>query len=124
MGTMTLMCGGCIAVVAPHFAIPEDGGDLTGIEGGMIVVFGVVLIFLSLPVLLAGYGIQRRKQWGRVLTIILATLSGILAISHIVRLNPQAISLVYGGYTVFVLFILLRPKYAAEFRSRIPSERE
>lgn len=133
MGTISLTCGGCYtSFFIPEGPPPNPGETLVGL------VIGLGFIFLALPPFLAGFGIQRRKQWGRVLSLILGVLGGILAVlngalavSEFLSSRPPgpfilvlSISILYGGYTIFVLFILLRPKYAAEFRSSSPSEGE
>lgn len=133
MGTISLTCGGCYtSLFIPEGPPRNPGVTLVGL------VIGLGFIFLSLPPFLAGFGIQRRKQWGRILSLILgvlggilAVLFGVLAVSEFLSSRPPgpfmivlSISILYGGYTTFVMVILLRPKYAAEFCAPSPSEGE
>jgi len=89
------------------------GPEIMGWAGGIIVGVGIVIALLGLPSMLAGYGVQKRRPWGRVLTIVLAGLCCILALLHLINLSPFA--LLYGGYSVYVLVILLKAQYAEEF---------
>ncbi len=49
-----------------------EAGAALGALGG---VFAVVVAILALPQLLAGIGLHKRKNWGRILTFIVAALS-------------------------------------------------
>ena len=44
------------------------------LAGGIGVVFAVIMSIAALPNLLAGYGLLKRRQWGRVLAIIVAVI--------------------------------------------------
>lgn len=62
---------------------------LSGVAGGLMsqepdaalaagtcgTVVAVIIAVLSLPNLLAGFGLQKRKEWARILTIILSVLN-------------------------------------------------
>lgn len=127
MGAVHVACGGCFAVFGTAFAgllagaasmdadveDPEAFQAIAGFAGGVFVVVGIVIVLLALPAFLAGYGVQGRKQWGRILTIVLAVLSGLLVMLHAINLSPGV--LLYGGYTIYTLVILLQPQYAEEF---------
>ena len=89
----------------------QGGGFLavvTGIMGICIMVFGV-------PMIIAGIGVIKRRQWGRVLTIVLGSISIAFAVLNLIGLNIIGV-LVNGGYAVLVFVILLNKQYAAEFR--------
>ena len=51
------------------------GGDLIRIMGILSAFLGGVFTVLSLPGILAGIGLIRRKTWGRVLALVLGFLS-------------------------------------------------
>jgi hypothetical protein len=65
-------------------------------------VAGVMCIILSIPALLSGYGLMQRKQWARILTMILAALS----------IPSVPVGTAYG---IWVFVVLLDKKYADEF---------
>jgi hypothetical protein len=63
---------------------------------------GVMCVILSIPALLSGYGLMNRKQWGRILTMVLGALS----------LPSIPVGTAYG---IWVFVVLLDKKYAEEF---------
>jgi hypothetical protein len=69
-----------------------------------VFAIGIFAIILSIPALLSGYGLMNRQRWGRVLTLILGTIS-------ILTLNPLGMA-----YGVWTFIVLLDKKYADEFR--------
>ena len=106
---------GCILVLAitasAGAAIEQQAAQNPGNEeavqaarmlaGGFLTVVMVVGGIASLVHLAAGWGVQNREQWGRILTLILGGMA-------ILSMN-----LLYG---IFVLFVLLNKEYAEEFR--------
>jgi hypothetical protein len=109
-GVLNLLCGGfCIVflfLVAPVFEDSgADSGILSVIGSGIL---GVTMI-ISLPQLIAGYGVGKRSQWGRTLTIVLGFISAVLAVV------VPALLVLHAGYAVTVLVILFNSQYAAEF---------
>ena len=89
----------------------------------VIVIFGVPACFS----LLAGYGLIKRHEWARILSLVLAVLSGLLCgllvATHIESTDPRSLgdlrslgyTLLFGFYAVFNFVILLNPRFAAEF---------
>jgi hypothetical protein len=61
----------------------------------------------------AGYGVLKRRQWGRIMTLVLGGLTAILALLSLLSLSPTVV--VYAGYTAFVYIVLLNRRYGAEF---------
>jgi len=55
--------------------IPEMGGDVTMILRGVGIGIGAFLIVLSLPEIIAGYGVLKAKEWGRIMTLVLSFLN-------------------------------------------------
>ena len=77
-------------------------GSLAAVEGdptalGVLSIIGLVALVLfavlSLPGILAGYGLLKRRSWGRILAIIM----GILNLFNV------PIGTILGVYTLFVL---------------------
>ena len=90
----------------------------------VIVIFGVPACFS----LLAGYGLIKRHEWARILSLVLAVLSGLfcglLVATAIESTDPRSLgdllsaerfTLLFGFYSVFNFVILLNPRFAAEF---------
>lgn len=95
----------------------NDSPDTNGL-GLYIRIFlwGRMSIFklMSLGAAGAGIGIQRRRKWGRVLTIVLGFLvfPGMLVLMSL----PVPLGLFCLPYAVFVLTVLLSRRSAAAFR--------
>lgn len=125
-GGAQILCGACLGILGGSLfgmlgiAAGQDP-DLDpearigfGVVTGMFVLLGIILALLGLPSILAGYGIQKRAQWGRILTIVLGVLAALAALAQLLSLSP--LGLFHLGYAIFVLVVLFNPKYAAAFR--------
>lgn len=81
------------------FFILTGAGVLSGDTDAMFItstigtIVGFFLTILSLPGIIAGYGLLKRKEWGRVLTLIL----GVLNLINI------PFGTILGIYTLWVL---------------------
>lgn len=67
--------------------------DAVAVLGVVGTAVGLLLAALSLPGLLAGYGLLRRKMWGRTLALVVG----------IINLVNVPIGTLIGAYTVWVL---------------------
>ena len=79
----------------------------------MLVMVAVLIVVSGILSLLAGYGVIKRRHWGRVLSLVLAGLSGLFALRSAASLEFSFP--VFGVYFVFVYIILLNSRFAAEF---------
>ena len=88
-----------------------------GVMGVAAVWAGVCMMIFAAPTIIAGIGVLNRRQWGRILTLILGALSGLGALLNLTGL-PRSLPniIVAGGYCALVYVILLKKEYAAEFR--------
>jgi len=88
-----------------------------GMFAGFGALFGVCIMLFAIPTILAGVGVMNRRQWGRILTLVLGALAGLSALASLSAL-PKGIPniVISGGYCVLVYVILLNKQYAAEFR--------
>lgn len=130
LGFLQLLCGGCVAFGGGALAgfasqMSQQDPDLdpqsaemleraAQIGGGLIIALGIAYLLLGVMLLVAGYGVMNRRSWGRVLTLVLGAIAGILAVLAL------ASGEWFGGtanlaYAVFVYVILLNSRYAAEF---------
>jgi hypothetical protein len=83
----------------------SGGREAKAVGGSFAMVFfiaGMLCITLSIPALLSGYGLMQRKQWARILTMILAALS----------IPSVPVGTAYG---VWAFIVLLDKRYADEF---------
>ncbi len=101
-GILILLIGILISVLI------VGGGALSGdataflVTSGVGIVLGIVFIVLSVPSLAAGYGLLKRKEWGRVLAFVMS----------IIALFSFPIGTAVGGYTIWVL---VQPEAREEF---------
>lgn len=87
----------------------QAAGAIGGLFTAVVVGIGIFIIVLSIPTFIAAYGLMQRKQWGRILTLILAALTGLSGIASF----PAGIISI--GYAIWAYVVLLDKKYAAEF---------
>ena len=125
-GGLQVACGACTIVFGAGFtqmmmaaAQDDPNFDLEQkaamrIMTIVIIAFGAINALLGVPVILAGYGVQSYRQWGRILTIVLAGIAGLFGLLSLVSLSP--VCLVYGGYAIFTLIVLLNSDNARLFR--------
>jgi hypothetical protein len=135
---LNLMMGGLEA--KPRPGAGRDFGDiditpvLVGLFLPMLALAGIAVAILSIAggilLVIAGMGLLRRRRFSRVLTLVLGTLGGMLAVLYGYTLvdelrdgmltSAQGAALlvgllVHGGYCAFVFVVLLNRKSAAEF---------
>jgi len=89
-------------------------GGLFGILPGLFIVVGIAFLPAGILGLLAGYGVLLRKEWGRILALILAVLAillGLIWISGVEDIVQDAKVFVLGAsqilYGVVAFLILL-----------------
>jgi hypothetical protein len=96
-------------------------GMMTGMVAGFLLFLsGCFFLFVIVPLLVAGVGVLLRRQWGRVLTILVGIVTSLFALSAMERIiegHSEAVwgALVLAAYSVFVLTIMFIPRYADEF---------
>jgi hypothetical protein len=92
LGLLGALAGLAIAVVGRAVVqsirdfgpIPElEGMDTETFLSGFILFFGIIIIVYSFMYLFAGIGVLRSRDWGRVLGIIVAVLSGVIWLSGV-----------------------------------------
>ena len=102
------------AVVSLYTQPPEDPGTpvaaLLGIGPAIVFVMGVCFLPLGFLGLLAGLGVLLRKQWGRILTFILAALAILLGLTWVGDRDAThiAIGVAQVLYGIFAFVILIR----------------
>ncbi len=85
--------------------IPDMGYDAPVILRSIAVGLGVFFAILTLPELIAGFGMYNHREWGRILGLVLAFLN--------------LISFPFGtALSIYTLVILLDSDTAQLFRSR------
>jgi hypothetical protein len=69
------------------------GGPPFWLAGGIGTLFALVIIVSCLPSMLAGYGLLKQKQWGRVLALVIGVL----------ELAAFPFGTALGAYSLYVL---------------------
>lgn len=100
-GILMMVAGGSIAATMSGSG---DDAAAGGIMGTIFFVMGLVFILVSIPLMAAGYGLQQRASWGRLLTLIIAGLSAL-------TFSPLNIA-----FAIWVFVVLLDKDNAAAFR--------
>lgn len=90
-GLLIAAAGGLMGGLAP--------GDLPGLEdvpgladalGGFVVIVGVIVVVYSLVYLFGGVGVLRGRDWGRVMGIVVAVISGLVWFGILASPSDQA----------------------------------
>ena len=110
-GKVISMLGGADSVILPRT------GFLIGVVGGS------VFLAFALVHVIAGFGVWSMKEWGRLLAIVLAVISLLLAIPGLL-LSAITMHVFFGGYrilrvtiSVLLIWYLLQAETKAAFRS-------
>lgn len=75
-GIQTLIFFGMALLFLGFFAIAPPGGGEAIIVGSIVIVFiGFLWLLFTLPSLIAGYGLLKRKRWARIAGIIASVLA-------------------------------------------------
>jgi hypothetical protein len=98
----------------------EAAGGMMGILAGAGAIIGICFIGIAVLFILGGIGVLKRQQWGRILTLVLGGITGLLALLSLFSIarNPGQTLLaliLYGGYTALTYVVLLNTENAAEF---------
>lgn len=124
-GVLAAIGGAVLGLGGAAAAANQPGMDPQGakVAGGMLAAGGVVLTVIALIVVLwgvlaivAGVGVIKRQQWGRILTLILAGLAAVIAVLSLLNGVRGIVGLaLYGGYATTCFVTLLNRDNAAEF---------
>jgi hypothetical protein len=99
-----ILVGGFVFIVLTSIGLAIHDHEATPILGIVAVAVACFLLVLSLPGLLAGYGLLQRRPWARILALVVGAL-------HVYNIP---IGTALGVYT---FIILADPKSGALFRN-------
>jgi hypothetical protein len=131
LGGLSILCGLFVALLGGFLASLTSGGggviDQAKLDpsqkaalqqatavSGLIIAVAIAVILVGVLRIVAGVGVIQRRQWGRILTLILGGLSAVLGILDFISGNPIG-AVLDIAYAVFVFVVLLNAKFAAEF---------
>ncbi len=123
VGLLAIVLGGTLIGMFTGAArdAGANAGDAAAMGMGIIVAVAFCIWIIGGLYIFAGMGVLHRKQYGRIITLILGALAGLSAIMALTGIgrNPAGSImqlLINGGYCVFVYVVLLNSQNAAEFR--------
>lgn len=111
-------------VLGAMFAAGHDS-PLGGL-GMMVGVLGAIFFFVyAVVAFVAGYGIWTLREWGRILSIVLAIVSLLFSLPGLLMMH---LHLFFGGYRLFriaisilIIWYLVQPQIKALFRRTVPA---
>jgi hypothetical protein len=117
LGLFVAVVGGSIASSLSDLVDIPGVSDPSGVVGGVVAFFGILVVIYSLVYLIGGIGILRSRNWGRVLGLIVGILSGLVWLSGLgqadrANLPFTIIMLGIHAYVVVVLLFYWRTKTA------------
>jgi hypothetical protein len=90
LGSLTLLCGLCFTIFGIAFAggaagAPRGAGFLPfQMAAGILVVMAIIVLILGALYLVGGIGVLQRRNWGRIMTLVMAGFSGLFGVLQIV----------------------------------------
>jgi hypothetical protein len=114
----------------------RPGGGLTGAGFAVFLVIDLFVLIWAIGAIVAGVGVINRRQWGRVLALILGGIAGVKSLLAIFLMfmimgSPARgpfdddrflglmvlfmLALLYLGYCIWTYVVLLSSRYSAEF---------
>lgn len=79
--------------------------------GGFVAL--LFMLFMGLPAILAGVGLGKRAEWGRILAFIVAAFNVLIGLTLFSGNVTAILNLAWGGYA---FWSLMQPEVAALFR--------
>jgi hypothetical protein len=111
MNLIASFFGGAVAA-DPDAPGARDAAGAFGMLAAFGAVMGIIIILVAGLWILAGVGLLKRRQWGRIITLVLAVITGILAVLSLFGGDLRSILfglIVYGGYTALAFAALWSP---------------
>ncbi len=93
LGVLGLIGAVGVIVAGASAGMMSGDPDATLLGGTCGTVIGVIIAIISLPSIIAGVGLRRRREWARILTIVLS----------VINLFGSPIGTAIGGYGLWVL---------------------
>jgi hypothetical protein len=140
LGSLTLLCGICFMIGSLAFAGAAGGHPAFAqnvfpfqAAAGIMVVLSILVLVIGTLDLIGGIGVLQRRNWGRIMTLVMAGFSGLIGLFFLVVVviglaapgpaeNKVVVVLVYllGAAILFVhcimsFVVLLSSQNAREF---------
>jgi hypothetical protein len=89
LGSLVLLCGFCVMVAGLAFAGGAAGGPAGNmfpfqVAAGVFVVFAILFIIFGVLYLVGGIGVLQRRNWGRIMSLVMAGFSALFGIIYLI----------------------------------------
>src|SRR5262245_17239881 len=111
-GAAYAILGASLIFGGAEMAKDPAGGGLLEILGGILAVFGGAFLLQGVPMMLAGLGSLLRRQWGRILTLIMAVLAILWGLTALGAYDKGTSYIAFGAaqilYAILTFVILVK----------------
>ena len=123
---IALLVGG--SIMAKFFGSGDVGPfSVVGIGQAIAVVGGIVFFVFAVVAVIAGYGIWIMREWGRVLSIVLAVVALLFSLPGLLLMGLH-LHLFFGTYRLFriaicilIIWYLMQPQIKVLFQRTSPA---
>ena len=109
LGLFVAVVGGSLASSFGELMEIPGVTDPSGVVGGVVAFFGIIVVVYSLVYLIAGIGILRSRNWGRILGLIVGIVSGLIWLGGLGQTEQANLpfTIIMLGVHAFVVVVLI-----------------
>jgi hypothetical protein len=107
LSVIAILVGGFIFVLLAGIGFAVQDGDASAVLSTIGFVIGAFLTIVSIPGIIGGIGLLNRREWARILVIVISAL-------HLINIP---IGTIIGGYSIWVL---VQPETVRLFNPILP----
>jgi hypothetical protein len=107
LSVIAVLVGGFIFVLLAGIGFAVHDGDASAVLSTIGFIIGAFLTIISIPGIIGGIGLLNRREWARILVIVISAL-------HLINIP---IGTVIGGYSIWVL---VQPETVRLFNPILP----
>src|SRR5262249_4976517 len=96
-------------------------GSSVAFVGTLIMILSIASLLWGAAAIPSGIGLIKRRNWGRILSLILAGVAGVMGLASVAPVfmgggfGTVFGAVLYAGYTTWVFLVLLRAQVRREF---------
>jgi len=107
LSVIAILVGGFIFVLLAGIGFAVRDGDASAVLSTIGFIIGAFLTIISIPGIIGGVGLLNRREWARILVIVISAL-------HLINIP---IGTIIGGYSIWVL---VQPETVRLFNPILP----
>jgi len=107
LSVIAILVGGFIFVLLAGIGFAVHDGDASAVLSTIGFIIGAFLTIISIPGIIGGVGLLNRREWARILVIVISAL-------HLINIP---IGTIIGGYSIWVL---VQPETVRLFNPILP----